>query len=147
MGIVEFLTARYDDIERVAQKARWTRHMDCERWRAVQRDKQYGRGTWFVEDDYDEGVADILGQAADPEGIAHHVALHDPVSVLLDLKAKRLIVVECAETEAAFDSYENGPAVGLAECVLKLLAAQFAAHPDYNPAWTLPELIEEGRAD
>lgn len=56
----------------------------------------------------------------------------DPQSVLADVAAKRRIVDLCAHN-LEFEDY----GWSVAEPVLKLLAAPFAQHPDYDPAWAV----------
>jgi hypothetical protein len=63
---------------------------------------------------------------------AAHIALNDPQFVLDDVAAKRRIVDLCAHN-LEFEDY----GWSVAEPVLKLLAAPFAQHPDFDPAWAL----------
>ncbi len=138
MTIVEFLTARLDDDEAVALAAcaHWE-HPDsweCKRGKALE---VYG----------DRVVREALA-SPDPLDVAHvgrgarHIALHDPVRVLAEVKAKRQIV------ERAQFVDDHGPAVdhvraldmstGAASAlrdVLEFLALPYADHKDFQEAW------------
>lgn len=136
MDIVEFLTARLNEREKLAHAAcvggdgRWHTG-DAERWdnRRIEADDP----EQFTI--YDEGGHD--------EHQAAHIAYNDPAHVLAEVAAKRAIVEDCAK------AYENGrefygndeskynPHSRLALRTLRALAATDAEHPDYNPAWAV----------
>lgn len=66
----------------------------------------------------------------DRRPIARLMSMHDPAYVLADVAAKRRMVDLCAHN-LEFEDYGwsvAGPA-------LKLLAAPFVQHPDFDPAW------------
>lgn len=74
-----------------------------------------------------------------------HIALNDPAYALADIAAKRRIVDEIVdqikgmeeridEEWCAGDPVNYDTSTGL----LRLLAAPFAGHPDYDPAWAVP---------
>jgi hypothetical protein len=65
-----------------------------------------------------------------------HIARHDPARVLADVAAKRRIMLEHSPSSQ-----------GICECsapwpcpTLRALAAVYADHPDYDPAWQPAEV-------
>jgi hypothetical protein len=90
------------------------------------------------------GVA-ATGPADDPQSMADaaHIARHDPDRVLRGVEAKRAILDRyagaCAEVRS-FVTAERRTAARIAqfelEAVVHLLALAWAAHPDYDPAWS-----------
>ncbi|MEW2108684.1 DUF6221 family protein [Streptomyces albidoflavus] len=89
------------------------------------------------------------GLTADPEGLAAHIARHDPARVLAEVEAKRRImglhpVIGGWEDEGGHDlglgceccghSEEYSDRGGWCE-TLRLLAAAYADHPDYREEW------------
>ena len=60
---------------------------------------------------------------------ARHIARFDPDRVLAECKAKREIVEECER------SMLNDSDSSAAEWIVGRLAAVYASHPDYDPAW------------
>lgn len=146
--IVEFLTARYDEIEAAARAA------TPGPWGT---DPQFDEG--FVTDSdgsylvYSEGTVDIPTAA--------HIALHDPAYVLADIAAKRRLLAELVDvidwardysrTELGTDesvtplgrnnrewlrqgregAYQHARDC-VAERLAEFLALPFADHPDYK---------------
>jgi hypothetical protein len=113
-------------------------------------DEQVARATveapWIVPA-YDPTVVKPYGSdglivRASGPGAAEHIALHDPARVLAEVDAKRRIVALCEPSLVEVTAYGqterefipgNGPPWG--DGVLRLLAAPYADHPDYDPAW------------
>jgi hypothetical protein len=151
-AIVAFVNARLDEREAAAKAA------FPGPWR-YNPDKQ-----WHLPDDYpsrrngEEFVAAgpldaatciaATGPADHPQSMADatFIALNDPQFVLADVAAKRRIVDEFGDAgewlPAKRDDDEPEYAYGRARTlheVIKLLAAPFASHPDYDPAWAVGE--------
>jgi hypothetical protein len=90
----------------------------------------------------------VSGAEEQPPAAAQHIALNDPQFVLADIAAKRRILSDVyeplREMESAIqDENDTGedPSIDWHEAsnrLLCLLAAPFAAHSDYDPAWRLP---------
>lgn len=149
MTITEFLNARYDEEEAIAQGAdvkqedpSWTPHgpiaLSDPRSFRVRSDRD-SRPVALVQDvgDDEEGPTSIL----DGEAVAAHIARHDPARVLADIAAKRAIVAAAVETlaveEVGFPADEHGlnEARSLAEFTIRTFAQPFAEHADFDPAW------------
>jgi hypothetical protein len=64
---------------------------------------------------YDEGAPD--------ENQAAHIARHDPARVLREVEAKRKILTDL---DLSYPDEEH---------LLRLLAAIYEGHPDFDPAW------------
>lgn len=130
MSIVDFILARYGDIEQAARAA--------------------SPGPWSPDADGN----DVLAADGIPvaEGFAlsgpqlratvQHITFHDPAYVLDDIAAKRQIVDlhrECGTGLGHCDDGGHGidfddlPGGGCA--TLLFLAAPFADHPDFDPSW------------
>ncbi|MFF6966270.1 DUF6221 family protein [Streptomyces anthocyanicus] len=125
----QWLRAQLDDDERTARAASWTD--DANAWHAEP--SPYGaRGNaqrWYVEDAMDDGVVSHVDpRASDDEGVARHIARHDPARVLREIDAKRQIVDRYAWLR------EHGDTGGTA-WVLPLLALPFADRPGYRDEW------------
>lgn len=73
-------------------------------------------------------VRHLLAPEADANGA--HISRFDPARVLAECKAKREIVEECER------SMLNDGDSRTAEWIAGRLAAVYASHPDYNPAWS-----------
>lgn len=136
--IVEFLTARYDEIEAAARAAV-----------ANAGDSIGDAGPWIVGADLNPRVnpttvfrpspvspgrfvnaCDTDYAGPDALDVARHIALHDPAYVLADITAKRRILAEFTQV------VENGGDGDYRlEQVFKMLALPFAAHPDYDESW------------
>jgi hypothetical protein len=108
--LVEFLRARLDEDEDIARRA------------------AFGWGsTWTTEND-------VLNEWS------AHLARNDPARVLADIAAKRAIVghVEAMDHGGAraHEQFRQWEVSG--EEILCHLAAVYADHPDYDPAWRTP---------
>jgi hypothetical protein len=152
VDIVDFLTARYDEEQQLAACAAAG---DPAPWRANtsnQRGNQFrdehGNGLVIAADDIPlwdcEGSSTLCMTAS----TARHVAYWDPARVLADIAAKRAIVKGYAGArtrlaEVRRDGYHafNAQKVQGAEEALTMavlaLAAPYAEHPDYDPAWRI----------
>lgn len=143
MTIVEFLTARLDEDERLARAAT--------------------PGPWSPDAPFlsDVVTSALLGPVADcaigtdyrAQSLedACHIARHDPARVLAEVAAKRSIIALHAQVDIVGPGGEDMAACGacgdttdeyLATCwpcdTLKHLAAPYADHPDYDPTWADP---------
>jgi hypothetical protein len=112
VDLVTFLRARLDEREAAAK--------------AVEVPEDWTSPRWFEDVD------------------AEFIALNDPQFVLADVAAKRRIVDEFGDAgewlPANRDDDEPEYAYGRARTLhdmIKLLAAPFAQHPDFDPAWAL----------
>lgn len=141
MDLTEFLTARYDEEQQLAQAA--------------------APGPWHVEllgaKGYPQRIsnaqATVIGQTYTsptyaPAG-ARHIAYWDPARVVADLAAKRALIQLAFRYAADFDQRSGCghtveqiatgacPFVGEMESMdlLRLLAAPYSEHPDFDPAW------------
>ena len=77
------------------------------------------------------------GLTADPEGLAAHIARHDPARVLAEVEAKRRIVRAHAKwCEGRCEAkYPEGGFDAAHYWSIKSLAAAYADHPDYREEW------------
>ena len=145
--LAQFLRARLDEDERIARRA-------CE---AAQASWRLGEGyddetvLWWppeprvAQKERELGlpvVSDVWrGQTiyGDGQGIAPHIARHDPARVLAEVDGKRRIVAY-AEQRAAIkqgeddSDWENIQEMAL-DAVLRSLALAYATHPDYRDTW------------
>jgi len=121
MTIVEFLEARIGEDEALAYEAK--------SWAAV------GQVDWIGQPG--DGLAPRLG-AGGP-----HITAWSPARVLAECKAKRAIIEQAqnaTEAEKEYDDYEWQGTVSRSEpwtgdAIVYALAAVYADHPDYDPAW------------
>jgi hypothetical protein len=131
--LVEFLRARYGEIEAAAQAA--------------------AGPDWFLDSTEDSGQRSIRytgpstlhpGALADyyvadrvDEHDAAHIALHDPARVLRRDEAGRKLLNEYLQAaEAAADDWpeDSGYRAGLLFAI-KCWVAEFSDHPDYQESW------------
>lgn len=136
MDLTEFYAARLDETE------------------AAARDSYYEGQRWITEE---EGVYrwpdDELVQMADRKADARHIARHDPARVLREVEAGRKILADLpAYSKQRRDlrdhvylpenaAYHSGHADGTDDAAyyaLRLLAAVYSDHPDYDEAWRPP---------
>ncbi|MER7801223.1 DUF6221 family protein [Streptomyces parvulus] len=129
--LVVWLRAQLDEDERIARAAMWCE--DAAAWRAAA--SEYGTPTrpdgprWYIEDSLEDGVIRTVDpQASDDEGVARHIAEHDPARVLREIDAKRQIVDRYAWLR------EHGDTGGTV-WVLPLLALPYADRPGYRDEW------------
>lgn len=129
MDIVEFLTARYDEREAAATACPGPRWYDST-----------GEGIYPADDPRHSGMILTGPYGGIPEEVERHVLLNDPAYLLDDIAAKRKILDDYT---AGFERRRQHPGdVASAADLLamhrtvKRLAQPFAAHPDFDPAWT-----------
>jgi hypothetical protein len=130
--LVEFLTARLDEDEAVAQAATnfpWRYHsgLGVQAWR---NDGLVSKPTPYR----------VAAQVQSWDG--PHIARHDPARVLADVKAKRAIVEDYRELRRQASAMAEGPMGETARNMyagLKLalghLASVYSDHPDYDATW------------
>jgi hypothetical protein len=144
--LVQWLRAQLDEDERIARAASWTD--DANAWHAEP--SPFGARDsgqrWYVEDAMDDGVVSRVDPvASDDEGVARHIAEHDPARVLLEIDAKRRIV-ECHEPWVAGNGdticgrcgreHVDGRPGGHFPCgTLRLLALPYADRTGYRDEW------------
>lgn len=122
--LVVWLRAQLDEDERLA------RAVEHPRWRL-------NGGEVHVVDDY-HPIADgvMYGDMHDPleEGVAEHIAEHNPARVLGEVDAKRLIVELHSDQHECTDS--TGAAFPYVGCTtLRLLALPYSDRPGYREEW------------
>jgi hypothetical protein len=71
-----------------------------------------------------------------PGSITGAEAVQNPARVLRDIEARRALLAEyvLADAESAYPDWMGGYASGL-EYAVRLDAARYADHPEYNPDW------------
>jgi hypothetical protein len=142
-GIVEFLTARLDADEQVALGVSDGPRRP-EEWIARQWPSSPAPRDWAVDCPFGAVVVDGSFRAS-----AEHIARHDPARVLREASAKRR-VVELHAPESVGYIDRDGQERNSTDCevcgsggvpdswpcdTLRHLAAVYADHPDYDPAW------------
>lgn len=130
-GIVEFLTARLDEDERIAQaasaRAPWSHNAD-DYWMIVGAD----------------GYVIVYDESAPAQAEAAHIAHHDPARALAEVAAKRGILGEHTRHER-FGRVECGRCIDCASwgdesepwpCpTVSAVLLAYAGHPDFDAAW------------
>lgn len=147
--IAEFLTARWDELERIAQAAPpgpWTTAGPDTIAEWVVYD-----GEWAVAEARAYTEPHTLTKFRDPSYIdanatAFHIAANDPAYVLADIAAKRqTLALHGNRSEYQEQDQDGFDLPDAAICredadawpcgTVRLLAAPFADHPDYDPGW------------
>ncbi|MYU22931.1 DUF6221 family protein [Streptomyces sp. SID8352] len=141
--LVVWLRAQLDEDERTAQGAAWADDATAWHTKPSPYDTRGAGQRWYVEDALDDGVVtNVDPQASDAEGVARHIARHDPARVLREIDAKRRLVAlhEPGETE-----YVDGDVCMACDVrggepfypckTLCLLALPYADRPGYQEAW------------
>jgi hypothetical protein len=91
---------------------------------------------------------DLDGLVVAPRNAAIHIARHDPARVLADVAAKRAIIADCTEM-LKMCQVDRGGNLGrpgehmmgdFGRWILQKMAAPYADHPDYDPAWQPAEV-------
>jgi hypothetical protein len=122
VDLVTFLRARLDEDERVA--------------RAVPSGFDLFDGTGIIVMPANTGTRIVTL----PSSVAAFAVRHDPARVLRDVAAKRRIV-ERAEQYQRWAQNEDTPAfkalATAGDLMVRFLAAPFATHPDFDPAWAV----------
>lgn len=129
MSIVEFLTARLDEREEAAKR--------LQQWASD--------GDWDTGGDFEvcliEGVLGPFGGQTSRRAVGVGVdlaAIADPMHVLAEVKAKRVLLKSCSSIVTGPDVFiRDGNLVYLAVQAMHVMACAYADHPDYNPNWTL----------
>lgn len=147
--VVAFLIARLAEDEQIARDAGFSQQSKTRQQEWIAQATEWPGG----EHPFLDGVkvTDRMGIAtfvANGGARAEHVARHDPARVLAEVAAKRAILAEhkhAPATEPSTDdfgcqicAYDRGDCVlyGWGWCnTVRLLAAPYADHPDYDPAW------------
>jgi len=126
--LVEFLRARLDEDQRAAQAVP---HRGPFRLRP-------GADAIWVDSADDTLTVALVPIPA--EAMAGHIARHDPARVLADIAAKRAVIghIEAMDHGGAraHEQFRQWEVSG--EDILCHLAAVYADHPDYDPAWRTP---------
>lgn len=116
--LVQWLGKQLDEDERIARGATWcdeaaSWHTEPSLYGA--RDKGQ---RWYVEDAMDDGVISHVDPAAsDDEGVARHIAEHDPARVLREIDAnRRRLERHAPRPQVGRDSDENDPSTYVLGC-------------------------------
>ncbi|MFD7884070.1 DUF6221 family protein [Streptomyces bauhiniae] len=138
--LVRWLRAQLDEDERIAQAASWCD--DAAAWRAAP--SKYGTQTrpkeprWYIEDSLEDGVITTVDpRASDDEGVAVHIAEHDPARVLREVEAgRRLIRAHAKWCEGRCEAkYPEGGCDAAHYWNLKVRAEVYADRPGYHEEW------------
>lgn len=140
--LVQWLTAQLDADERIARAACWCD--DAATWCAAE--SEYGTPSrpggprWYIEDSMEDGVITTVDpQASADEGVARHIAAHDPARVLREIEAKRKLLrraltgIGCGQDHPGMDVHHDGGHRD--EGTLRLLASVYDDRPGYQEAW------------
>lgn len=119
MTIVEFLKQRIAEDEALAEAA----IDDHPHWLAM------GHDLYQYEGGVSSGYLAVDRRA--PQGV-EHIANWDPARVLAECQAKRAVIA--THERQTFDDDPDAWIV-LSEILLRHLAAVYADHPAYDPAW------------
>lgn len=119
--LVEFLRARLAHDEQIARAALRADVCCWEHERLGGYDRLIEMYT-YPDRSEDSDVIALFGA----DGLAEHIALHDPKRVLAEVDAKRRVVDEGDTSYDGADEYRR---------VLALLALPYASHPDYREEW------------
>jgi hypothetical protein len=142
--LVRWLGVQLDEDERTARAATW--HDDAGTWTAHQSEYDSPRRSerrWFIIDSMDDGViTDVDPEASQPDGVARHVAEHDPARVLREIDAKRQIIAlhhQLEDAQEMLDFCATCDATGKYPeypcTTLRLLALPYADRPGYKETW------------
>jgi hypothetical protein len=137
--LVAWLGVQLDEDERTARAATW--HDDAGTWTAHQSEYDSPRRSerrWFIIDSMDDGViTDVDPEASQPDGVARHVAEHDPARVLREISAKRQALAHyarvCQLTKDGDEAYLL--AEGVAAKQIQIMATAYDHRPGYREEW------------
>lgn len=149
-GLVEFLTARLDEDERIARTAiagPWAVAPNGEVYApGFDREVQLSRGKFMTEHLYVTSDSEGLS-ASVLEEEAVHIARHNPARVLAEVAAKRSLIGEIesyeAKIEGEWGSGLAGSGFGDWESALRFLAAPYADHPEFDESWRVAEIVRD----
>lgn len=128
--LIEFLTARLDEDEAIANlAARGGDDRDEPEWTRWEWDA-YRSCVWTVSTDRSL-VASWPDDGSMQDADGEHIARHDPERVLVEVAAKRATIRHCAHLLPYFNRAEWT----LANRTLRHLAVVYSDHPDYQQAW------------
>lgn len=129
MNLTEFLTARIDEDEEVAQAAADR----GERWATMTEETADGENAYYTIETAHGAlpIAELAEFSETGRQTSEHVARHDPARVLAECEAKRRIVAGLVHGS---DVYVPTQVIAT-EATLRLLALPYANHPDYDEAW------------
>lgn len=145
IGIVEFLNARFNEDEQVAQTA-IDGDPDYAEWAYAGEMDSYSGGEVYAPNSLSDSKNYPRYVTMDREGIlssvqpeqAAHIARHDPARVLREVTAKRTILNAYNESRwdkgEGHEDYATGKERGL-EAAVEAIAAVYAGHPDYRTDW------------
>lgn len=140
MDITEFLTARYDEIDALIARldgfvyTSYISSTDDGMYKRV--DFRVPIGGSMHSESMDSRFADVV------------LAVADPAHVLADIAAKRAIIADYLVVAAnnEVERHNGGDALDIAarnvivktlRMCLQCLAAPYAEHPDFDPAWRI----------
>ena len=137
--LVAWLGVQLDEDERTARAATW--HDDAGTWTAHQSEYDSPRRSerrWFIIDSMDDGViTDVDPEASQPDGVARHVAEHDPARVLREISAKRQALAHyarvCQLTKDGDEAYLL--AEGAVAKQIQIMATAYDHRPGYKESW------------
>lgn len=131
MTTAEFLAARYDE-EEAAAKAACDR--DSGKWLMGRKWNVYRAEDITPFDDDETNQLVVYGNM---ESQSRHIARWDPARVLADIASKRVLLAYLAHVAEVILDNNLWSLEGESDHGLRLLAAPYAAHPDYDPAWAV----------
>lgn len=124
MSITDFLLARIAEDEQAARQASWS-------WSRPDRPDDPEPDHWKTPAGTPTEVAGPMRNVAgaDTAAIAIHIARQDPARVIADCAAKRSIIKLVRVVGIRSGTFAL-------ESAIHRLAAVYADHPDYDPAWS-----------
>ena len=138
--LVQWLHKQLDEDERIARAATW--HDDAGTWTAEASkytSKRRREPRQFIIDSMDDGViTDVDAEASEPEGVARHIAEHDPARALREVDAKRRLLSDFAPMLAQADALIEGEWNSnddLHGRLLAYLTLPYADRPGYREEW------------
>ncbi|MFW6640669.1 DUF6221 family protein [Nocardiopsis algeriensis] len=132
MTLIEFLNARLNEDEAAARKALpgpW-HVVDGDTDRAQVRDSSGG----YVAA---TGSAEASEESLPVPGTAAHIARHHPERVLREVAAKRAAITEIQQHSDFFGRKRKPVEEGLTGYTLRVAAAAYSDHPDFDREWAL----------
>ena len=124
--LVQFLRARYDEEQRLAEGA--AHHTEPD-WSDG---GSYGESVTTEPRHVPVAVSPWGGAMLDE--VRAHIVCHDPARVLREVGAKRELLRVAAAAHDYHETFTSGFAAAL-EGTLRLFALAYADHPDYNAEW------------